>query len=59
LRFAATHASAEEGQEDAYTCFQQIGPIFDTGTEGAPMLRNFSGHVSIFESLSLPAAHTW
>jgi len=42
LRFAATHASAEEGQEDAYTCFQQMRALFDTGTEGAPMLSEFS-----------------
>jgi len=37
-----THASAEEGQEDAYTCFQQMRALFDTGTEGAPMLSEFS-----------------
>jgi len=42
LRFAATHASAEEGQEDAYTCFQADAGLFDTGTEGAPDAQRIS-----------------
>jgi len=47
LRFARPTPRREEGQEDAYTCFQQMRALFDTGTEGAPMLRNLANGVSI------------
>jgi hypothetical protein len=34
LRFAATHASAEDGLQDAYDCFQEMRKLFDVDEKG-------------------------